>query len=342
MRRKSKNILLVVALLVVAGFGAAIAVYTLWKQPAVVNGGSLYITEGTAYGEFISELDRQGHLKNIRRFEQFSRLLGLEGEGVRPGHYVLKEGMTYPQAVRMFQRGFQTPVKVTFNNIRLLPQLAGRVSKQLEPDSLSFFQVMMADTTALYYGFRKEEFIAMFIPDTYEMYWTSTPQAFLDRMKREHDKFWNANRDLKRERLGLSRGEVSTLASIVFEETNKADEMPRVAGVYINRLKRGMKLQADPTVKFAVGDFALRRILIRHTEIDSPYNTYYYPGLPPGPICMPSVTAIDAVLDYEHHDYLYFCAKADFSGYHSFARTLAEHNHNRDLWIAALNRAGIR
>jgi UPF0755 protein len=161
-------------------------------------------------------------------------------------------------------------------------------------------------------------------------------------MKREYDRFWTAERDSLCARTGLSRNEVITLASIVNEETQKTDEMPRVAGVYVNRLKRGMLLQADPTVKFAVNDFTLRRILFRHLEVDSPYNTYKYAGLPPGPIAMPSVRAIDAVLNYENHDYYYFSAREDFSGYHNFSRTLTEHNRAAARYHQALNRLGIR
>lgn len=160
-------------------------------------------------------------------------------------------------------------------------------------------------------------------------------------MKKESDRFW-ASRESKLARCGLSREEIYTLASIVYEETKRVAEMPRVAGVYLNRLRIGMALQADPTVKYAVKDFTLRRILHSHLEVDSPYNTYKYPGLPPGPICMPSIDAIDAVLDYEDHDYLYFCAKDDLSGAHVFARTLDEHNRNARAYARALNRRGIR
>ena len=158
-------------------------------------------------------------------------------------------------------------------------------------------------------------------------------------MRQESDKFWTS-RDAKLSRSGLTRQQAYILASIVYEETKRKNEMPRVAGVYVNRLKRGMPLQADPTC--AVGDFALRRVLNRHLEVDSPYNTYKYPGLPPGPICMPSIDALDGVVDFENHDYLYFCAKDDLSGAHAFARTLAEHNRNAQAYARALNRRGIR
>ena len=187
----------------------------------------------------------------------------------------------------------------------------------------------------------RQTFMAMFIPNTYEVYWNCSVNDLLQRMKRESDRFW-ASRDAKLARCGLTRNEAITLASIVYEETKRQSEMPVVAGVYINRLRRGMPLQADPTVKFALGDFSLRRILHKHLEVDSPYNTYRVVGLPPGPICMPSIAAIDAVLNYQEHDYLYFCAKEDLSGAHNFARTLAEHNRNARAYAAALNRLKIR
>ncbi len=182
----------------------------------------------------------------------------------------------------------------------------------------------------------------MFLPNTYEMYYTTTPEQFTDRMYKEYQRFWTVARKQKAERLGYTPQQISALAAIVDEETNKNDEKARIAGVYLNRLRRGIPLQADPTLKFAAGDFSLKRILNKHKEIDSPYNTYKYAGLPPAPIRQPSITAIDAVLNAEKHDFLYFCAKADFSGYHAFARTLAEHNNNARKYHNELNRRGIR
>ena len=178
--------------------------------------------------------------------------------------------------------------------------------------------------------------MAMFIPNTYEFYWTTTARQFADRMKAEYVRFWNEERIQKAESIGLTPVQVATLASIVQEETNQSSEKPRVAGVYINRLQKGMPLQADPTVKFAAGDITLRRILNRHLETDSPYNTYLYPGLPPGPITFPEISSLESVLNYEKHNYLYSCAKEDFSGFHNFARTNAEHERNAARYHAAL------
>ena len=191
-------------------------------------------------------------------------------------------------------------------------------------------------------GFDSITLFSMFIPDSYEFYWTVTPEELVGRMKREYDRFWTPERDALRKRSGLSRLEVMTLASIVYEETRMTDEMPRVAGVYINRLKRGIPLQADPTVKYAMQDFALRRILYKHLRFPSPYNTYINKGLPPSPICMPGKNAIDAVLNFEKHDYIFFCARPTFDGYHNFARTLDEHMKNARAYSAELDRRKIR
>ncbi len=342
MARKRKNRLIaVLAVLVLAGGAAGFWTWNALMGNAVEREASVYIPAGADYAALTDSLTAAGVIKDMDRFGQTARLLGFDGE-VRPGHYRLKKGTSYKDAVRAFQRGWQTPVRLTFNNIRTLPQLAGRVAQQLEVDSLTMTAALTADTTAARYGFDGRTFIAMFIPDTYEVYWTATPVAFLDRMHREWERFWNDGRMEKLAATGLSQVEAVTLASIVWEETKMTDEMPTVAGVYINRLAQGMPLQADPTVKFAVGDFTLRRVLNRHLEADSPYNTYKYAGLPPGPISMPSVRAIDAVLDYQKHKYLYFAARPDFSGYHNFAATLTQHNRNADEYRRALNAAGIR
>ncbi len=261
------------------------------------------------------------------------------------GYYRLSKGMNYRELSRIFERGWQTPVRVTFNNQPSLPQLAGRIGTQIEADSATIAQVLLSDTMAVHYGFDNQTFIAMFMPDTYEFYWTTSPAKFIDKMHSQWQKFWTPEREEKLKALNLTRIEAQTLASIVYEETKVESEMPTVAGVYMNRLRLGMPLQADPTVKFALvqsGISAPKRILNRHLDTDSPYNTYLHAGLPPGPISMPSVAAIDAVLDYEKHDYLYFAAKADFSGRHNFAKTLAEHNLNADEYRRALNAAGIR
>ncbi len=260
----------------------------------------------------------------------------------KPGHYVLEKGMSRRAIRKMLERGLQTPVRLTFNNIRTLDRLAGALARQTEPDSLAWLAMLEEGPLADSLGFAPHTFLAMFIPNSYEVYWNTTPRRLAERMKKEYDRFWTPERLAKAEALNLTPVEVSTLASIVYEETKMSDEMPRVAGVYLNRLRRGMPLQADPTVKFAVGDPTIRRVLNRHLTVDSPYNTYLHRGLPPGPIAMPSIRTIDAVLNPEKHDYLYFCAAPDFSGYHLFARNLAAHNRNAQAYARALNQAGIR
>ena len=212
------------------------------------------------------------------------------------------------------------------------------VAEQIEADSLTLLAHLTAPATAQKYGFTREEFIGMFIPNTYQVWWNISPEALTDRMAKEYDKFWTSERTAALARTRLSKKEVINLASIVYEETKVVSEMPKIAGVYINRLRRGMPLQACPTAKYAVGDFTLKRILYKHTQVESPYNTYKHRGLPPGPICMPSIAAIDAVLGYADHKWLYFCAKEDLSGRHNFASTLAEHNRNSRRYNEALKR----
>lgn len=302
---------------------------------------TVLIPTGSDFNALMDSLVQADVLTDASYFRKVAGLKSLD-RSVRPGRYVLTSGMKYSTLINTLRSGRQVPVKVTFNNLRNLSGLAGVVSRRLESDSLTFLHVFRNDSVIRSYGYTEPTFMAMFIPNTYEFYWTTTPTEFMERMKRESERFWTDERVAKLKRSGLSQIETITLASIVYEETKLSSEMPRVAGVYINRLRIGMLLQADPTVKFAVGDFTLKRVLNRHLEVSSPYNTYRTAGLPPGPICMPSITAIDAVLNFEEHKYLYFCAKADLSGAHSFATNLSDHNRNAQAYVQAINRLGIR
>lgn len=331
------KVILATAALAVAG---AAGVYHYMSGGAVAAPGAVRIPTGATFETVVDSLNAGGRIRSEKKFRVMSQAMGY-GDNVKGGNYALKEGMTYRQLVGMLRNGAQTPVRITFNNMRTLPQLAGRIAQQLEADSLSLLAAMTADSTAAACGLTRATMPVIFIPNTYEIYWTTSPGGFVARMKKEYDRFWNESRMQKLAATGLSREQAATLASIVYEETKMSDEMPRVAGVYINRLKTGMPLQADPTLKFALGDFTLRRILDRDKEVDSPYNTYKRTGLPPGPICMPSIAAVDAVLGYEKHNYLYFCARPDYSGYHNFARTLAEHNANSRRYWEFLNRERI-
>lgn len=289
------------------------------------------------YEKLCEAMASSGILLNEKTFRRAARNMGLD-RNFKPGHYTFSSPMSNKAIVRILARGWQKPVNISFSGfVRSLEAFAGQLSEQFEADSASFAKALLDKTTMSKYGFEEKDFIGMFIPNTYEMYWTATPEEFVERMNREYNTFWNESRKEKAKAAGLSPKEVSTLASIVIEESKYEPELPTIAGVYINRLKIGMPLQADPTVKFAVGDPGLKRILNKHLSINSPYNTYLYTGLPPGPITMPPTAAIEAVLNYRHHNYLYFCAKETFDGQHNFAVTLREHNANAERYHRALN-----
>lgn len=300
----------------------------------------LFIHTGASFEQVVSMLQQCQCLRDMKSFEWMATKMNYP-DHVKAGKYLLKNGMTNRELLTMLRAGQQTPVKVIFHNIRFKKDLASDLSKQIEADSTSILRLLKNDIFLSKYGFNSQTVLAMFIPNTYEFYWNTTVEILMDRMFKEYKRFWNDNRVKKSESIDLSPIEVSILASIIEEETQKNDEKRIIAGVYINRLKKGMLLQADPTVKFAYGDFSIKRILNKYKTTDSPYNTYLYTGLPPGPICIPSISSLDAVLNYQKHEYIYFCAREDFSGYHNFARTLAQHNQNAEKYQKALSRAGI-
>ena len=302
---------------------------------------AVYIPTNSTYEDVQSILSEANILLNPKSFNWVAQKKAYP-ENIHPGHYVLKNGMNNNQLVNLLRGGLQTPVKVTFNNIRDVDQLAGRIATQIEADSASISHLLHNQEYINQLGFNDRTIPALFLPNTYEFYWNTDAEGFVVRMFQEYNKFWNEERKQQAQSKGLTPIQVSTLASIVNKETNMSDEMPRVAGVYINRLKNNWLLQADPTLVFAWNDYSIKRVLDRHKEIESPYNTYKYAGLPPGPICIPSVAAIKAVLNAEDHHYFYFCAKEDFSGYHNFAKTLAEHNRNATKYQQALNQRGIK
>lgn len=315
--------------------------YFFWQfhGNAVRAEHDLYVSRRADYAALTDSL--MPSLRHRWAFRIYAKRLNLANR-FQPGHYVLHPGMSVKEVVRMLKLGEQSPVRVTVNNVRTPAQLAGKLARQLDTDSVSWFVTLTNKDMAASVQFDSLTFFSMFIPDSYEFYWTVSPESFVRRMRREYDRFWTPERDSLRKRANLSRLEVMTLASIVYEETRKTDEMPRIAGVYLNRLRKRIPLQADPTVKYALQDFGLRRILYRHLKYPSPYNTYVHRGLPPSPICMPSKSAIDAVLRFEQHDYLYFCARPTFDGYHNFARTLREHSANARAYSAELNKRKIK
>jgi UPF0755 protein len=326
--------------MLLVAIAAAVAVKkTVFKPFDLEETAYIYIDGEKEYEDVIAQLKKAG-LPSEQLFRILAERMKYPGN-VKTGRYAVEKGSTMPDVIRMLRAGNQTPVKLTFNNVRTKEELAGRVSRQLMMDSTLLVGALNDPATIGELGFDTYTLSALFIPNTYEIYWDTSIDNFLKRMRKEYDRFWNDERRSKAEKIGLSPIQVATLASIVEEEATYIDEYPIVAGLYLNRLKRGMRLEADPTVKFAVGDFTLRRILFRHLEVESPYNTYKNGGLPPGPIRIPSIQAIEETLSPQQHNYLFMCAKDDLSGRHNFATTHAEHARNAARYQRALNERGI-
>ncbi len=300
----------------------------------------LYIPTGSTYDDVLGKLYANNLVKNKNTLEWAAERMNYR-KHINPGKYRLKNRMTNHKLILMLRSGLQEPVIVTFNKTRTLEKLAGKVSDKIEADYNEILDLLHNKEYLDKLGFDENTIKGLFIPNTYEFYWNTSAEQFIERMLNEYKLFWNKKRTGKAEQMNFTINEVITLASIVGEETSKEEEMPRIAGVYINRLHKGIRLQADPTVKYAVGDFSIRRVLSKHLQTDSPYNTYRYGGLPPGPITIPSISSIDAVLNHENHSYLYFCAKEDFSGYHYFSRSLTQHNKYARLYQKALNKRRI-
>jgi UPF0755 protein len=282
-------------------------------------------------------MHEQNIVQDLISFSFVSKLMEYD-ENVKAGRYLLRPNMTNVEAIRLLRSGQQEPVKITFNNVRLISELSEKITRNLIIEPKQFEAALVQFAMNNRYGFNKDNILTMFIPNTYEVYYQSTAEEVIGRMHEEYDNFWNADRKAKAEKLGLTPIEVSILASIVQAESIQKDEAPIIAGLYINRLKKSMPLQADPTLVFAVGDFTLKRVLNEHKEIDSPYNTYMYAGLPPGPINMPEIRSLDAVLNYTVSDYVYMCAKEDFSGRHNFTGNYQQHLNNASKYQRALER----
>jgi len=299
-----------------------------------------YIRTGSDFETVRDELVNQGIVQDLLTFSFVAKVMKYQ-ERVLPGHYRIPPRLSNRELVTLLRSGRQTAVNVTFNNVRVDTDLAEKITRNLEMEEEDFLDLLRDTVLISRYGFERETILSIFIPNTYQVFWNVSPEGLFDRMYKEYERFWTDERKAKAATLGMSQKEVSTLASIVQAETAKADERPRVAGVYINRLRINMALQADPTLVFALGDFEIKRVLNVHKEIDSPYNTYKHVGLPPGPINLPEISALDAVLNPESHGYLYFCAKDDFSGYHAFATNLRDHMNNARRYQNALNRSKI-
>jgi UPF0755 protein len=350
--KRKKNVFLQIAvftLLIVLTIGG-VKLYSYykkiyWPNVKIENGSKafFYIPTGSDIEQVAYLLESQGRIINRHSFEWVAEQKNFKGNLVIPGKYELKDGMSNDALIDHLRAGNgRLEVKVTFNNIRTLPELAGRFGAYLEPDSTEIIKYFSNPDLVAKYGFNKNTFITLFVPNTYKFDWATDVETIVKRMATEYKTFWNDDRKQKAAKIGLSQSEVVILASIVqAEQRTKNDERPRIAGLYLNRLKKRMKLQSDPTVIYAVGDFSINRVLTKHLSIESPYNTYVYTGLPPGPILVPDISAVDAVLNAEKNEYIFMCAKEDFSGYHNFATNLKMHNIYAQRYREALNKRKI-
>lgn len=300
----------------------------------------LKVPKDAEYKQVLDSLVQNNIINDIVTFSFVAKVMGYQ-ESVKPGNYRIQPRLSNKDLVTLLRSGRQTPVNITFNNIRTHEDLAIKITQNLEIKPDEVMDLLQDEEFIAKYGFDSHTIMSMFIPNTYEVYWNTDALSLFDRMHKEYERFWTAERIQKAETMNLSPLEVSVLASIVQAETSKADERSKVAGVYVNRLHRNIPLQADPTLVYALGDFSIKRVLNVHKDIESPYNTYKYAGLPPGPINLPEINSLDAVLNYQEHNYLYFCAKEDFSGYHAFATNLRDHMNNARRYQNALNASKI-
>ena len=342
MKKISKKTIISIALacLLFGIAGIAHIYYYFFAQPfQIENTAYIYIDRDDNVDSVYTKIIEAGNPKQMHGFES---LIRYKGYIPLTGRYAIKPSDNMRYLHRRLSMGYQTPVRLTIGSVRTLDRMARNVARQLMIDSTEV-AALFNDTAYIHsIGYSKETLPALFIPNTYEVYWDMSAEDFMKRMQKEHKAYWNEERMQKAQAIGLTPVEVATLASIVEEETANQAEKPMVAGLYINRLKKGMLLQADPTVKFSMQDFGLKRILYKHLEVDSPYNTYKHAGLPPGPIRVPSYQGLESVLNYTKHNYLYMCAKEDFSGTHNFAVNSAQHAANARKYQQALNRKGIR
>lgn len=340
MNKKKRNLILILTggtFIIFVTIGITLYHYLFSPSLPLAKTEYIYLDRDDTADSVYYKLEKAVAPFSIKGFKWLAAYDGYRN--IHTGCYAVSPDDNMLKLYLRISRGHQTPVKLSFNNIRTRNQLAARLSNQLMLDSAEIANHLYDSAYCIRLGYSPETVISLFIPNTYEIYWNIGINEFFKRMQKEHADFWTAERLNKADELGLTPEEVTTLASIVEEETNNNVEKPVVAGLYINRLRKGMPLQADPTVKFALQDFGLKRIYGEHLRTNSPYNTYKYAGLPPGPIRIPSIRGIDSVLNYTHHNYIYMCAKEDLSGAHNFASTYAEHQANaRKYWKALNNR----
>jgi len=342
-----KKFIISILLIFIIGGGIAVFVgYRLIYQPNVKLSGKkteiIFVRTGSTYEDVLNTLLEEHIIVNRASFERLAELKGYKSK-VKAGRYRVRNNMNNNELINMLRAGIQEPVKITFNNIRTKDELVSRVCKKIEADSMQMLELLNNDGFLDKYDLTADNALCMFLPNTYEVYWNTQSDEFLDRMANEFKKFWNDARKSKAKAIGLSPVKVSVLASIVQAEQNRFnDEKAIIAGLYINRIKKGMPLESDPTLIYAKGDFTITRVLNEDKEVDSPYNTYRHTGLPPGPICLPELSSLEAVLNYTKSDYIFMCAKEDFSGRHNFAKTNEEHNRNAQKYRQGLNERNIR
>jgi len=317
--------------------------YHLFLRPNILLGQpdkQLTIPHGMRFKDLKSTLQKQGYVSNIASFSFWARCVRYD-QRIIPGAYQLTTNMSNWEALRVLKTGTQKSVKIRFHHVGTKQELAAKITQNIEIDAADFQNLLENPAYLGQYGFSLKNVMTMFIPNTYEVYWTVTPEGLFERMYREYQRFWNTSRRRQAKHLNLTPIDVSILASIVQGETNKAEEASLIAGVYLNRLRKKIALQSCSTLLYALGDSSVRRVLNKYQTLDSPYNTYKYQGLPPGPISLPTIAMIDAVLDSTPTDYLYFSAKEDFSGYHYFSKSLKEHLRNARRYQKALNQAQV-
>ncbi|MFD0750310.1 endolytic transglycosylase MltG [Mucilaginibacter calamicampi] len=337
-----KFVIALVIIVIVALGGTVLFYYLKYFGPSVTgNEEYLYIHTGEDFNSVYKTIRDKEIVKDSTNFLWAAQNMKYPGR-VKPGRYKLKQGMSNRSLINMLASGTQEPVTFAFHSIRLKEQFAAFASNKLEPDSTSILRLLDSADFVKQYGFTTDNVYVAFMPDSYEIYWNTTPEKLFKKMYTHYENFWTKERKDKAAQLNLTPAQVSILASIVDAEALKDDEMPTIAGLYLNRLKKGMKLESDPTVIFALKDFTIQRVLNRYLSVPSPYNTYANKGLPPGPIMMPSVNAVKAVLNYKPSNYIYMCAKEDFSGYHNFADNVSDHNKNAAKFRKALDERNIK
>ncbi|MDC3209233.1 endolytic transglycosylase MltG [Chitinophagales bacterium] len=314
--------------------------YSFCFGVSVYQQTDFYLPTGSTYESLLNTLKKEELINNEKVFSVLAEKMNLKNN-IYPGYYLIEEGTSNYELIAILRGGMQTPVKLVINNIVFKQDLAAKIASQIERDSLSIYTFLFDEERIAEMGYDMDNISCLFLPNTYEVYWNLSLESLLAKFTHAHQSFWNESRLQQAANKGLSSNEVFILASIVEKEYKYASERRRIAGVYVNRLKLGMKLQADPTVKFALGDLSIKRILTVHTALNHPYNTYYYADLPPGPICLPETSTITDVLEAEEHNFLYFCAKADLLGYHTFTKSYNDHLKAARLYQAALNKLRI-